>query len=110
MGRFGLILCNMWGHAGFLPSLPTVGRSATHALVQAQLICSGAQQGMHAFIVPIRSLDNHSPLPGKLLFLPLRPLPGDPTRPPCPGPQRSMEETGACLLWAGTSPVAQTWC
>nr|XP_030723424.1 peroxisomal acyl-coenzyme A oxidase 2 isoform X3 [Globicephala melas] len=41
-----------------------VGRSATHALVQAQLICSGAQQGMHAFIVPIRSLEDHSPLPG----------------------------------------------
>ncbi|XP_059965478.1 peroxisomal acyl-coenzyme A oxidase 2 isoform X2 [Mesoplodon densirostris] len=41
-----------------------LGRSATHALVQAQLICSGAQQGMHAFIVPIRSLEDHSPLPG----------------------------------------------
>ncbi|XP_068413931.1 peroxisomal acyl-coenzyme A oxidase 2 [Eschrichtius robustus] len=41
-----------------------LGRSATHALVQAQLICSGAQQGMHAFIVPIRSLKDHSPLPG----------------------------------------------
>nr|KAF6473068.1 acyl-CoA oxidase 2 [Rousettus aegyptiacus] len=41
-----------------------LGRSATHALVQAQLICSGAQQGMHAFIVPIRSLQDHTPLPG----------------------------------------------
>ncbi|XP_054451392.1 peroxisomal acyl-coenzyme A oxidase 2 [Pteronotus mesoamericanus] len=41
-----------------------LGRSATHALVQAQLICSGARQGMHAFIVPIRSLQDHSPLPG----------------------------------------------
>ncbi|XP_049632143.1 peroxisomal acyl-coenzyme A oxidase 2 isoform X2 [Suncus etruscus] len=41
-----------------------VGRSATHALVQAQLICSGVRQGMHAFIVPIRSLQDHSPLPG----------------------------------------------
>lgn len=69
MGRFGLLLCNMRGHAGFLPSLPAVGRSATHALVQAQLICSGVRQGMHAFIVPIRSLDDHSPLPGKLLLL-----------------------------------------
>lgn len=69
MGGFGLLLSNMRGHAGFLPSLPAVGRSATHALVQAQLICSGARQGMHAFIVPIRSLDDHSPLPGKLLLL-----------------------------------------
>lgn len=109
MRRFGLLLCNMRGHTGFLPSLPAVGRSATHALVQAQLICSGARQGMHAFIVPIRSLDDHSPLPGKLLLLPLGPLPEDPTRPPCPGPQRSMGETGACLPWAGTGPVAQTW-
>ncbi|XP_055985242.1 peroxisomal acyl-coenzyme A oxidase 2 isoform X2 [Sorex fumeus] len=41
-----------------------LGRSATHALVQAQLICSGARQGMHAFIVPIRSLEDHRPLPG----------------------------------------------
>ncbi|XP_075406084.1 peroxisomal acyl-coenzyme A oxidase 2 [Tenrec ecaudatus] len=41
-----------------------LGRTATHALVLAQLICSGARQGMHAFIVPIRSLKDHSPLPG----------------------------------------------
>ncbi|KAB1264350.1 Peroxisomal acyl-coenzyme A oxidase 2 [Camelus dromedarius] len=42
-----------------------LGWSATHALVQAQLICSGARQGMHAFIVPIRSLQDHSALPGE---------------------------------------------
>ncbi|XP_006862155.1 PREDICTED: peroxisomal acyl-coenzyme A oxidase 2 [Chrysochloris asiatica] len=41
-----------------------LGRTATHALVLAQLICSGARQGMHAFIVPIRSLQDHTPLPG----------------------------------------------
>ncbi|XP_053456297.1 peroxisomal acyl-coenzyme A oxidase 2 isoform X2 [Nycticebus coucang] len=41
-----------------------LGRSATHALVLAQVICSGARQGMHAFIVPIRSLQDHTPLPG----------------------------------------------
>ncbi|XP_045434955.1 peroxisomal acyl-coenzyme A oxidase 2 [Pipistrellus kuhlii] len=41
-----------------------LGRSATHALVLAQLICSGARRGMHAFIVPIRSLQDHSLLPG----------------------------------------------
>uniref|UniRef100_A0A8C0X4V4 Acyl-coenzyme A oxidase n=1 Tax=Castor canadensis TaxID=51338 RepID=A0A8C0X4V4_CASCN len=40
-----------------------LGQSATHALVLAQLICSGAR-GMHAFIVPIRSLQDHTPLPG----------------------------------------------
>ncbi|KAM9592711.1 LOW QUALITY PROTEIN: peroxisomal acyl-coenzyme A oxidase 2 [Trichechus inunguis] len=41
-----------------------LGLSATHALVLAQLICSGARQGMHAFIVPIRSLQDHTPLLG----------------------------------------------
>ncbi|XP_075844672.1 peroxisomal acyl-coenzyme A oxidase 2 isoform X2 [Microtus pennsylvanicus] len=41
-----------------------LGRSVTHAIVFAQLICSGAQHGMHAFIVPIRSLQDHTPLPG----------------------------------------------
>lgn len=69
-------------YTGPLVSVPSVGRSATHALVQAQLICSGARRGMHAFIVPIRSLEDHSPLPGKPMP---RPLPGgDPTTtPPC---------------------------
>ncbi|KAI2530223.1 acyl-CoA oxidase 2, partial [Homo sapiens] len=46
-----------------------LGRSATHALVQAQLICSGARRGMHAFIVPIRSLQDHTPLPGVLISI-----------------------------------------
>ncbi|XP_040850668.1 peroxisomal acyl-coenzyme A oxidase 2 [Ochotona curzoniae] len=41
-----------------------LGLSATHALVLAQLTCSGAQRGMHAFIVPLRSLQDHTPLPG----------------------------------------------
>ncbi|XP_008258697.1 peroxisomal acyl-coenzyme A oxidase 2 isoform X1 [Oryctolagus cuniculus] len=41
-----------------------LGRSATHALILAQLICSGARRGMHAFIVPVRSLQDHTPLPG----------------------------------------------
>jgi hypothetical protein len=50
---------------GPLTFLPSVGQSATHALVLAQLICSGVRRGMHAFIVPIRSLQDHTPLPGK---------------------------------------------
>ena len=85
MGKVSLPALYIRDHAGLLTSLPSVGRSATHALVQAQLICSGAQQGMHAFIVPIRSLEDHSPLPGKLMLLSPGPLPGDRTRPPCPG-------------------------
>uniref|UniRef100_H9H7D6 Acyl-coenzyme A oxidase n=1 Tax=Monodelphis domestica TaxID=13616 RepID=H9H7D6_MONDO len=41
-----------------------LGRTATHALVLAQLYCSGTCHGMHGFLVPIRSLQDHSPLPG----------------------------------------------
>ncbi|XP_023571481.1 peroxisomal acyl-coenzyme A oxidase 2 isoform X2 [Octodon degus] len=41
-----------------------LGQAATHALVMAQLTCSGARWGMHAFMVPIRSLQDHTPLPG----------------------------------------------
>nr|BAE25794.1 unnamed protein product [Mus musculus] len=41
-----------------------LGRTVTHAEVLAHLICLGARHGMHAFIVPIRSLEDHTPLPG----------------------------------------------
>ncbi|KAJ1109996.1 hypothetical protein NDU88_007351 [Pleurodeles waltl] len=41
-----------------------LGRSATHGFVLAQLIIKDKAYGMHAFIVPIRSLKDHSPLPG----------------------------------------------
>ncbi|XP_051835796.1 peroxisomal acyl-coenzyme A oxidase 2 [Antechinus flavipes] len=41
-----------------------LGRTATHALILAQLYSSGRCHGMHGFLVPIRSLHDHSPLPG----------------------------------------------
>ncbi|XP_078517631.1 peroxisomal acyl-coenzyme A oxidase 2 [Lissotriton helveticus] len=41
-----------------------LGRSASHAVVLAQLHIKDKAYGMHAFIVPIRSLKDHSPLPG----------------------------------------------
>ncbi|EDL94161.1 acyl-Coenzyme A oxidase 2, branched chain, isoform CRA_b [Rattus norvegicus] len=41
-----------------------LGWSVTHAVVLAQLTCLGVRHGMHAFIVPIRSLEDHTPLPG----------------------------------------------
>ncbi|XP_059800208.1 peroxisomal acyl-coenzyme A oxidase 2-like isoform X1 [Hypanus sabinus] len=41
-----------------------LGRSATHAVVLAQLYTKGVCHGMHAFIVQIRSLVDHSTLPG----------------------------------------------
>ncbi|XP_069499859.1 peroxisomal acyl-coenzyme A oxidase 2 [Ambystoma mexicanum] len=41
-----------------------MGRSATHAVVLAQLYIKGKAYGMHPFIIQIRSLVDHSPLPG----------------------------------------------
>lgn len=44
-----------------------MGRSATHAIVFAQLYTQGKCHGMHPFIVQIRSLEDHSPLPGVMV-------------------------------------------
>nr|XP_002741939.1 PREDICTED: peroxisomal acyl-coenzyme A oxidase 1-like [Saccoglossus kowalevskii] len=41
-----------------------LGKTVTHAIVMAQLITNGKQYGVHPFIVPLRSLENHMPLPG----------------------------------------------
>ncbi len=40
-------------------------KTATHAAVFAQLILpDGSRPGVHTFVVPIRSLEDHAPLPG----------------------------------------------
>lgn len=96
-------------HSGPLISLPSVGRSATHALVQAQLICSGARQGIHAFIVPIRSLQDHTPLPGKPLLLPPAPA----RRKPCQaslsqGPRGPWEKLGHVTLGSSWTDLVLT--
>uniref|UniRef100_H2ZFH4 Acyl-coenzyme A oxidase n=1 Tax=Ciona savignyi TaxID=51511 RepID=H2ZFH4_CIOSA len=41
-----------------------MGKSANHAMVMAQLITNGENHGMQAFIVPIRDMTTHKPLPG----------------------------------------------
>lgn len=41
-----------------------LGKVSTHALVFARLITDGQDYGVHGFIVQLRSLDDHSPLPG----------------------------------------------
>lgn len=41
-----------------------VGKTSNHAVVLAQLFTQGICHGLHAFIVPIRDLDTHEPLPG----------------------------------------------
>jgi len=42
-----------------------VGHTSTHAVVYARLITQGVDHGVHPFIVQLRSLEDHSPLPGK---------------------------------------------
>ena len=41
-----------------------MGHTATHAIVVARLITKGQDHGVHPFIVQIRSLEDHKPLPG----------------------------------------------
>ena len=41
-----------------------VGHTANHAVVFARLITKGVDHGIHPFIVQIRSLKDHTPLPG----------------------------------------------
>ncbi|XP_017740084.1 PREDICTED: peroxisomal acyl-coenzyme A oxidase 1 [Rhinopithecus bieti] len=41
-----------------------VGKTSNHAIVLAQLITKGKCYGLHAFIVPIREIGTHKPLPG----------------------------------------------
>lgn len=42
----------------------TLGRTANHALVMAQLIIKGKNYGPHTFVVPVRDLQTHEPLDG----------------------------------------------
>ncbi|ETM03210.1 hypothetical protein L917_00545 [Phytophthora nicotianae] len=41
-----------------------LGKTATHGVVHAQLRIDGVHHGVQAFIVPLRSLKDHKPLPG----------------------------------------------
>ncbi|XP_014508908.1 peroxisomal acyl-coenzyme A oxidase 1 [Vigna radiata var. radiata] len=41
-----------------------LGKVSTHAVVYARLITDGQDHGVHGFIVQLRSLDDHLPLPG----------------------------------------------
>ncbi|KAI1896731.1 hypothetical protein AGOR_G00097820 [Albula goreensis] len=41
-----------------------LGLTSNHAIVLAQLYTQGNCHGLHAFIVPIRSMNTHKPLPG----------------------------------------------
>ncbi|KAG0220452.1 hypothetical protein BGX31_011009, partial [Mortierella sp. GBA43] len=41
-----------------------LGKAANHAVVMARLITAGKDFGPHAFVVPIRSMEDHTLLPG----------------------------------------------
>eukprot|EP00879_Flechtneria_rotunda_P021197 GHRR01022330.1.p1 GENE.GHRR01022330.1~~GHRR01022330.1.p1 ORF type:complete len:634 (+),score=214.56 GHRR01022330.1:589-2490(+) len=41
-----------------------MGKTATHAVVMARLMLNGKDHGPHAFIVQLRSLETHLPMPG----------------------------------------------
>ncbi|KAF8932927.1 acyl-CoA dehydrogenase/oxidase [Dissophora ornata] len=45
----------------------TLGKIANHAVVQAKLIINGKDYGAHPFLVPLRSLKDHTPLPGVVI-------------------------------------------
>lgn len=44
-----------------------LGRHATHAVLAAQLIMDGQPRGLHWFVVQLRTLDTHQPLPGVII-------------------------------------------
>ncbi|KAF9167014.1 hypothetical protein DFQ26_006149 [Actinomortierella ambigua] len=45
----------------------SLGKIATHAIVQAKLIIFGKDYGAHPFLVPVRSLRDHTLLPGIMI-------------------------------------------
>ncbi|NP_001090149.1 acyl-CoA oxidase 1, palmitoyl L homeolog [Xenopus laevis] len=44
-----------------------LGKTSNHAVVLAQLYTQGECKGLHAFIVPIRHMGTHEPLPGVMV-------------------------------------------
>ena len=50
------------GSTKFWPA--SLGYSTTHAIVMARLVVSQKDHGPHMFIVPVRSLDDGTPMPG----------------------------------------------
>ncbi|KAG6428428.1 hypothetical protein SASPL_112679 [Salvia splendens] len=50
------VLCTWWPGG--------LGKVSTHAVVYARLITDGKDHGVHGFIVQLRSMEDHKPLPG----------------------------------------------
>lgn len=45
-----------------------MAKTATHTIVMARLIINGKDYGIHAFIVQLRALKDHMPLPGTYFY------------------------------------------
>ena len=43
----------------------TVGKTSNHVVCMAQLYTGGKSYGIHAFLVQIRDVNTHQPLPGE---------------------------------------------
>lgn len=41
-----------------------LGKTSTHCVVMAKLYCQGQYRGIHPFVLQLRSLEDHKPLPG----------------------------------------------
>ena len=48
----------------FLRWVGNLGKHATHAVVAAQLYLDNKNYGLHWFVVQIRNVNNHLPMPG----------------------------------------------
>lgn len=46
-----------------------VGKTSNYAIVMAKLLIDDKDHGIHAFVVPLRSLEDHRTLPSKIKFL-----------------------------------------
>lgn len=44
--------------------LSIVGKTVNHCVLMAQLYTEGVSRGIHMFMVQVRDLDTHLPLPG----------------------------------------------
>lgn len=49
-----------------------MGKTSNYAIVMAQLIIDGKQLGMHAFMVQLRDMETHQPMPGIVVYTCIR--------------------------------------
>jgi hypothetical protein len=58
----------MVNHVKYLLIFIKVGTTCNTAVVMAKLVLDGVDQGIHAFIVPLRSPETHKPFPSLFVF------------------------------------------